>query len=90
MYKILPYTFEKAKQLGVNIKPSTRKNKKIDIYDGNFQYITSIGDVRYKDFPTYYKEKGREYAEKRRELYHIRHKNYEWGSRGFYANELLW
>jgi len=90
MYKILPYTFEKAKQLGVYIKPSTKKNKKLDIYDGNYQFICSIGDVRYKDFPTYYKEKGKEYAEKRRKLYYTRHKEYEWGTKGFYAKELLW
>jgi len=90
MYKILPYTFEKAKQLGVYIKPSTRKNKKLDIYDGNYQYITSVGNINYKDFPTYIKEKGIDYAEKRRKLYYIRHKDYELGSRDFYAKALLW
>jgi len=90
MYKILPYTFEKAKQLGVYIKPSTRKNKKLDIYDGNYQYITSVGDIRFLDFPTHHKKNGKEYAEKRRKLYHIRHKDYELGTRGFYAKELLW
>ena len=32
MYKILDYSFNKAKELGVDIKPSTKKNKKIDVY----------------------------------------------------------
>jgi len=31
MYSILPYTKAKAKELGVEIKPSKKKNKKIDI-----------------------------------------------------------
>jgi hypothetical protein len=90
MYKILPYTREKAKELGVYIKPSTRVHKKLDIYDGNHQYICSVGDIRYKDFPTYYKERGEEYAERRRKLYYQRHKDYAWGSKDWYAKKLLW
>jgi hypothetical protein len=72
MYQITDYTKQRAKKIGVDIKPSTRKHKKIDVYHQG-EYIASIGDVRYSDFPTYLKEKGREYAEERRRLYHIRH-----------------
>ena len=32
MYTITPYTYKKAKQLGLVVKPSTNKTKKIDIY----------------------------------------------------------
>ena len=34
-YKILPYSYEKAKNLGVSIVPSHDKNKKIDVYKGD-------------------------------------------------------
>ena len=37
MYDILPYSFNKAKELGVVITPSKNKNHKIDIfYKGEF------------------------------------------------------
>ena len=43
-YKITKYSKEQAKKLGVVIKPSTRKNKKIDVFkDGN--KISSIGPI---------------------------------------------
>lgn len=88
MYKITDYTKKQAKQLGVDIKPSKIKNKKIDVFkDGN--KIISIGDINYKDYPTYIKEKGINYANERRRLYKIRHKN-DNGTAGFYANKLLW
>lgn len=90
MYKIQPYSFAKAIKLGVKIAPSHKEGKKIDIFDWNGQYIFSIGDISYSDFPTYIKTRGYEYANERRRLYHLRHKKYEWGSKGFYASELLW
>ena len=65
MYEINKYSFDKAKNLGVKIKPSARKGKKIDVFDWNGQYITSIGDIRYDDYTTYLKNKGKEYAEER-------------------------
>ena len=52
MYVIKKYSYDQAKKLGVTIKPSENKNKKIDVFkDGNF--ICSIGDSRYKDYPTF-------------------------------------
>ena len=88
MYKITDYTKKQAKQLGVEIKPSKIKNKKIDVFkDGN--KIVSIGALNYKDYPTYIKEKGINYANERRRLYKIRNKNNN-GTAGFYANKLLW
>ena len=32
VYQIKPYSYEQAKKLNVEIKPSTRKDKKIDVY----------------------------------------------------------
>jgi len=88
-YKILPYSFNRAKELGVQIKPSTHKNKKIDVYkDG--RYICSIGNSNYYDFPTYL-EYDKELALDRRRLYHNRHKKDNViGTKGWYALNILW
>lgn len=72
MYIIQPYTYKRAKELGVVVKPSTVRGKKIDVYDEG-KKVASIGAVGYKDYPTYLKENGKEYADDRRRLYHIRH-----------------
>jgi len=92
MYKISQYSYNQAKKLGVKIYPSKYKNKKIDVYDFNNNFIFSIGDIRYKDFQIYLKEKGKQYAENRRRLYHIRHNKDEkkLDSRGYYASIILW
>ncbi len=89
MYKIKPYSYDQAKKLDVIIKPSTLSNYKIDIYNRDDDYITSVGDRRYSDFPTYAETHNIDYANKRRALYHIRHKN-DGGERGFYALNILW
>ncbi len=92
MYKISQYSKQKANMLGVKIKPSTRKNKKIDVYDKQNNYITSIGDIRYKDYPTYLKEEDVQYANKRRALYkkrHAKHRNIV-GTPSYYADKILW
>ena len=65
MYEIKQYSFKKAEELGLQIRSSTRKGKKIDVYKGD-DYLTSIGSSNYKDFPTYLLENGEEYAEKRK------------------------
>lgn len=75
---------EKAKQLGVTVKPSTVKHKKLDVYKGN-KKITSIGDIRYSD----YLQHG---DEQRRKMYKVRHqknRNVK-GSAGYYADRILW
>lgn len=91
MYEIKEYSKIKAKQLGVQIKPSTRKDKKIDVFKNN-QKVASIGARGYKDFPTYKKEKGLAFAEERRRLYKIRHDDdrHKKGTAGFYADKILW
>ena len=87
-YKITDYSYKKAKELGVNIKPSKNKNKKIDVFI-NDKKIASVGAIGYNDYPTYISKKGVEYAEKRKKLYHERHKHDD-KPNGKYARALLW
>jgi hypothetical protein len=96
MYKITPYTYKKANQLGVVVKPSTNKTKKIDIYRGRCRkrncLIASVGAYGMNDFPTYIKKKGLKFAKTRRRLYKMRHerdRHVKW-SRGWLADKLLW
>ena len=95
-YKILPYSFRKAKELGVVIKPSTNLLKKIDVFK-NGKKVASVGAIGMNDYPTYlekekkgYYEKG--YAYKRRKLYKERHEKdrHKVGSNGYYADKILW
>lgn len=92
MHKLKPYHKLKARQLEVIIKPATKHPYKIDVFSKDGEYITSIGDRRYKDYILYAEEDGYEVAERRRELYHKRHKkdSQTKGSRGFYAANILW
>lgn len=92
MYHILPYTYEKARLLNVKIFPSKNPKYKIAVYDNNNKYITHVGSSNYFDFPTYIQERGLQYALNRRRLYQIRHENdrHKKGSRGYYADQLLW
>lgn len=91
-YNITNYTKQQAEKLGVIVSASSNPKKKLDVFDKKGNLITKIGDSQYKDYPTYIKENGLEYANKRRELYKIRHskdrkvKN----SAGYYADKLLW
>ena len=91
MYNISSYSFSKANSLNVDIKPSTKKNKKIDVYKNN-KYICSIGDSRYSDYPTYLTTHNKEYADKRNALYHLRHQNEKdkLNTAGYYAYHILW
>ena len=91
MYEISEYSKIKASKLGVDIKPSKSKGKKIDVFKEG-KKITSIGAKGYKDYPTYIKEKGKSYADKRRKLYKDRHQKdrTKYGSRGWYADKILW
>ena len=89
MYAITLYTKRQAKANNLKVQPSTTKYKKLDVYTSKGDYITSVGDKRYADYPTYVKTMGKPYADKRRELYHIRHKK-DSGPAGQLARLLLW
>ena len=92
MYKVTNYTKQQAKKLNVKITPSEKKNKKLDVFTTSGKYITSVGDNRYKDYPTYINEKGQKYADDRRKLYKARHEKDRKvrNSAGYYADKLLW
>jgi hypothetical protein len=95
-YKITNYTKAQAKKLGVSVKPSSVKGKKIDVVKGG-KKIASVGAMGYNDFPTFKRleERGqvpKGTAEKRRKLYKNRHDKDRKvaGSRGYFADKLLW
>lgn len=96
MYRILTEQRQAANKLGVTIRPSTLKNKKLDVYKNGFK-VASIGDVRYKDYWIYKREekKGlvpRGTAEERKQLYRARHGQecQAKGTPGYYACKILW
>jgi hypothetical protein len=91
MYKITDYSKLRAKQLGVTIKPSENKKKKIDVFK-NGNKIASIGSITNFDYPTHILTNGKKYADERRRLYKIRHKNDidNKNGNGYWANKLLW
>ena len=74
-YIITQYSYDKAKQLNLIIKQSKNKGKKIDVYTINNEFIHSIGDIRYNDYPSYLSTStyNNQYADERKRLYHIRH-----------------
>lgn len=86
-YKVQAYTKKQAKRLGVEVKPSTKTGKKLDVYRGD-KLIASVGAKGYSDYPTYLANEGKAVADERRRLYHLRHtKN---TLRENLARELLW
>ena len=88
-YKITNYSYNQAKKNNVEIKPSSNKNKKIDVFKDN-KKIASIGALGYNDYPTYIEKKGLEYANIRRKLYKLRHKKDLNSKNGKWANKILW
>lgn len=89
-YKITKYSYERAKELGVKIKPSIKANYKIDVFDNEDNYITSIGHRQYKDYGQYLETNGKDFADHRLSLFYKRHKNYPKFSRGWYSSKILW
>lgn len=87
MYPIKPYHIAQAKKLGLTIKPSSKGNYKLDVFQDN-KYLTSIGHNKYKDYAIYLEERGEDYANERRRLYKLRHKKE--GVRGQLASFILW
>lgn len=95
-YRITAYTQEQARRLGVTVKPSTVKGKKIDVFK-NGKKLASVGAIGYNDYPTFMRleregkvPKGT--AEFRRKAYKIRHQKDRTirGSNGWFADKLLW
>ena len=90
-YNITNYTYAQAKKLGVTVKQSTNKTKKIDVFKQG-KKIASVGAAGMNDYPTFMKLKGQKFAKTRRRLYKMRHekdRHIKW-SRGWLAEKLLW
>jgi len=95
-YRISNYTKKQAKKLGVTVKPSRNKGKKIDVFK-NGKKVASVGAIGYNDYPTYMSlekkgkvEKGT--ANKKRKSYKARHEKHrnKKGTNSYYADKLLW
>ena len=96
MYRITKYTSLKAKRLGLEVKPSTNKGKKIDVFKKG-EKIASVGAIGYMDYPTMMilENQGKYpkgYAKMRRKLYKKRHEKdrHKKGTNGWLADQLLW
>jgi len=89
-YVIKPQQKTAAKKLGVTIKPSTLKGKKIAVYKAG-EKVADIGALGYGDYWTYY-EKDIYFAATKRKAYQARHKGEQnkIGSPGYYAWYILW
>jgi hypothetical protein len=91
LYNIKPYTYNQANKLGVVVKPSTNKTKKIDVFKQD-KKVASVGANGMMDYPSYLESRGAKYAKARRQLYKMRHekdRNIK-GTAGYYADKLLW
>lgn len=74
----------KAAAIGVTVKPSQVKHKKLDVYlDG--KRVASIGDLRYEDYNTHKDNERRRNYKHRHEAH--RHKK---GTPSYYADRILW
>jgi hypothetical protein len=96
MYRIKAGQREAARLLGVVIRPSSSKGKKIDVFKHGIK-IASIGDLEYSDYWSYIQDEkaGRApkgTAEERRRLYRVRHAQEctAKGTPGYYACKILW
>jgi len=91
-YSIKAYSKQQAAKLGVVIKPSTVQGKKIDVFNKKGDKLASIGALGYGDYPTFMAEEGKEYADRRRKAYKMRHEKdrHVRGSAGYFADKILW
>jgi hypothetical protein len=88
----MPYTQRRANMLKVIIKPSTKKSKKLDVFDKKGNFLVSIGNYGSLDYAYYLYYVGVEKAEERKRLYKIRHQKDRLvkGTAGYYSDQLLW
>jgi hypothetical protein len=91
-YRISSYSYDRARSLGVVIKPSTVKGKKIDVFNRSGDKLASIGALGYGDYPTFKRTHGKAYADMKRKAYKSRHayNRFKRGTPGYYADQILW
>lgn len=75
----------KAQKLNVTVRASTRKGKKLDVYDPSGTFLHAIGDLRYSDYLQHNDDQ-------RRARYKTRHNKHRHikGSASYYADQILW
>ena len=93
-YVITEHTRRRAKEHGVTVKPSSKKNKKIDVIKKG-EVLASVGDRRFADFGSFLAMEAKGQAPKgladdRRRAYKARHGKYPVNSPGYWADKLLW
>ena len=90
-YTIKPAQRRRAAAIGVTIKPSKVKGKKIDVFKGD-KKVASVGSLGMGDFETFKGTKGLEFANKRRKAYKSRHQKtrVKVGTPSYYADKILW
>lgn len=91
MYKITERQKANARRLGVTIRPSKSKGKKIDVFK-NGKKVASVGALGYADYDIYLRKAGKWVADSRRKAYKSRHESnrHVANSPGFYADKILW
>ena len=91
MYEITEHTKRRAKELGVEVRPSANSKKKVDVFKNGVR-IASIGAQGYMDYGKYLEKEGEAYADVRRKAYksrHIKNRTVK-GSNGWWSDNLLW
>lgn len=90
-YNVTLHTRRQAKRIGVTVKPSKVKGKKIDVFK-NGQKIASVGAIGYDDYGTLISRGKRQLAEKKRKSYKARHQRTRTkkNSNSYFADQLLW
>ncbi|KAL1499873.1 hypothetical protein AB1Y20_012556 [Prymnesium parvum] len=73
-----------ARKLGVTVRPSTVRGKKLDVYRGE-RKVASIGAVGYEDYTTHNDDE-------RKRRYKLRHEKHRHrvGTPSYYADKILW
>ena len=91
MYNIEHGSYAIARKLGVTIKPSYNKHKKIDVYKDD-KHIASIGATGMMDYFKFLARDGPKVASLHRQRYLMRHEKdrHIIGSNGYYAAKILW
>ena len=99
-YIVKKLQYEKAKKLGLEIKPSSNKKKKLDVFNKKGEKIASIGGMKndgtpYNDFATYLINTSKKEAEVKRKNYLKRHSKEpkikdNKKTNSYYADKILW
>ena len=77
---------QNAKKIGVEVQASTRKGKKLDVFDSHSgAKLASIGDLKYKDFL----QTGDKEMQRRYKARHEAHRKKR-GTPSYFADQILW